>query len=68
MDENTEVSSSKGMAKGKRKLQTRKGSKLLQMQAKAASDSESDTGGHIIYYSALPTDDYFLILVKSCIY
>ncbi|XP_043684386.1 histone acetyltransferase KAT7 isoform X1 [Vespula pensylvanica] len=43
MDDNTEVSSSKGTVKGKRKLQTRKGSKLLQLQAKAASDSESDT-------------------------
>jgi len=32
------------MTKGKRKLQTRKGSKLLQLQAKADSDSESDTG------------------------
>jgi len=39
-----EASSSKIIAKGKRKLQTRKGSKLLQLQAKADSDSESDTG------------------------
>lgn len=39
-----DASSSKIMAKGKRKLQTRKGSKLLQLQAKADSDSESDTG------------------------
>lgn len=43
MDDNAEVSSSKGTVKGKRKLQTRKGSKLLQLQTKAASDSESDT-------------------------
>ncbi|XP_029673177.1 histone acetyltransferase KAT7 isoform X1 [Formica exsecta] len=35
---------SKTVTKGKRKLQTRKGSKLLQLQAKVASDSESDTG------------------------
>lgn len=34
---------SKTVTKGKRKLQTRKGSKLLQLQAKVASDSESDT-------------------------
>ncbi|KAK2580865.1 hypothetical protein KPH14_005939 [Odynerus spinipes] len=43
MDDNAEASPSKGTVKGKRKLQTRKGSKLLQLQAKAASDSESDT-------------------------
>ncbi|XP_078037646.1 lysine acetyltransferase chameau isoform X2 [Augochlora pura] len=35
---------SKATTKGKRKLQTRKGSKLLQLQAKVASDSESDAG------------------------
>ncbi|KAL6268383.1 hypothetical protein P5V15_001518 [Pogonomyrmex californicus] len=38
-----ETSPSKAATKGKRKLQTRKGSKLLQLQAKAVSDSESDT-------------------------
>lgn len=42
-DDHEEVSVSKTPAKGKRKLQTRKGSKILQLQAKA-SDSESDTG------------------------
>jgi len=42
--EDQEASASKTVMKGKRKLQTRKGSKLLQLQAKAASDSESDTG------------------------
>lgn len=41
--EDQEASPSKMTPKGKRKLQTRKGSKLLQLQAKAASDSESDT-------------------------
>ncbi|KAH0945531.1 hypothetical protein HN011_006842, partial [Eciton burchellii] len=41
--EDQEASASKTVMKGKRKLQTRKGSKLLQLQAKAASDSESDT-------------------------
>ncbi|KAL6447465.1 hypothetical protein ACFW04_001567 [Cataglyphis niger] len=40
-DEGTLIS--KTITKSKRKLQTRKGSKLLQLQAKAASDSESDT-------------------------
>ncbi|XP_050464120.1 histone acetyltransferase KAT7 isoform X2 [Cataglyphis hispanica] len=40
-DEGTLIS--KTVTKSKRKLQTRKGSKLLQLQAKAASDSESDT-------------------------
>ncbi|XP_043487784.1 histone acetyltransferase KAT7 isoform X4 [Polistes fuscatus] len=44
IDENIDVNPSKGTVKGKRKLQTRKGSKLLQLQTKAASDSESDTG------------------------
>lgn len=43
MDEPGETGTSKASIKGKRKLQTRKGSKLLQLQAKAASDSESDT-------------------------
>lgn len=43
MDEQ-EAPPAKTAVKGKRKLQTRKGSKLLQLQAKAASDSESDTG------------------------
>ncbi|XP_017756540.1 PREDICTED: histone acetyltransferase KAT7 isoform X2 [Eufriesea mexicana] len=43
MDEHGETGTSKGTTKGKRKLQTRKGSKLLQLQTKAASDSESDT-------------------------
>ncbi|XP_012232018.1 histone acetyltransferase KAT7 isoform X2 [Linepithema humile] len=42
MDEQ-EAPPAKTAVKGKRKLQTRKGSKLLQLQAKAASDSESDT-------------------------
>ncbi|XP_011344100.1 histone acetyltransferase KAT7 isoform X2 [Ooceraea biroi] len=42
--EDQEPPPSKTAAKGRRKLQTRKGSKLLQLQAKAASDSESDTG------------------------
>ncbi|XP_076296658.1 lysine acetyltransferase chameau isoform X4 [Lasioglossum baleicum] len=42
MDEHGETAASKATAKGKRKLQTRKGSKLIQLQAKAASDSESD--------------------------
>ncbi|XP_029166064.1 histone acetyltransferase KAT7 isoform X4 [Nylanderia fulva] len=37
------ASVSKTVPKGKRKLQTRKGSKLLQLQTKAVSDSESDT-------------------------
>lgn len=40
-DEGTSVS--KTVPKGKRKLQPRKGSKLLQLQTKAVSDSESDT-------------------------
>ncbi|XP_029047708.1 histone acetyltransferase KAT7 isoform X4 [Osmia bicornis bicornis] len=44
MDEHGETSALKTSTKGKRKLQTRKGSKLIQLQAKAASDSESDTG------------------------
>ncbi|XP_017878067.1 histone acetyltransferase KAT7 isoform X2 [Ceratina calcarata] len=44
MDEPGEGGKAKTTTKGKRKLQTRKGSKLLQFQAKAASDSESDTG------------------------
>ncbi|XP_012152803.2 lysine acetyltransferase chameau isoform X7 [Megachile rotundata] len=43
MDEHGETSTTKTLNKGKRKLQTRKGSKLIQLQAKAASDSESDT-------------------------
>ncbi|XP_011173629.1 histone acetyltransferase KAT7 [Solenopsis invicta] len=38
-----EASSSKTVVKGKRKLQTRKGNKFLQLQTKAESDSESDT-------------------------
>ncbi|XP_076173966.1 lysine acetyltransferase chameau isoform X3 [Ptiloglossa arizonensis] len=43
MDEHGEtMGASKTATKGKRKLQTRKGSKLLQLQTKAASDSESD--------------------------
>lgn len=49
MDEHGETGTSKATTKGKRKLQTRKGSKLLQLQAKAASDSESDTGIYKIY-------------------
>lgn len=49
MDEHGETGTSKATIKGKRKLQTRKGSKLLQLQAKAASDSESDTGIYKIY-------------------
>ncbi|XP_076628545.1 lysine acetyltransferase chameau isoform X2 [Colletes latitarsis] len=45
MDEHGETTGvSKATTKGKRKLQTRKGSKLLQLQTKAGSDSESDTG------------------------
>ncbi|XP_076173964.1 lysine acetyltransferase chameau isoform X1 [Ptiloglossa arizonensis] len=45
MDEHGEtMGASKTATKGKRKLQTRKGSKLLQLQTKAASDSESDAG------------------------
>ncbi|XP_012271449.1 histone acetyltransferase KAT7 isoform X2 [Orussus abietinus] len=44
LDDNGESGSSKVAAKGKRKLQPRKGSKHLQMQAKLGSDSESDTG------------------------
>ncbi|XP_076239608.1 lysine acetyltransferase chameau isoform X2 [Calliopsis andreniformis] len=44
IDEHGETGTAKGATKGKRKLQTRKGSKLLQLQAKAASDSESDAG------------------------
>lgn len=47
MDEHGETGTTKGTTKGKRKLQTRKGSKLLQLQTKAASDSESDTGTNI---------------------
>nr|XP_012152802.1 PREDICTED: histone acetyltransferase KAT7 isoform X5 [Megachile rotundata] len=43
MDEHGETNTTKTLNKGKRKLQTRKGSKLIQLQAKAASDSESDT-------------------------
>ncbi|XP_076671991.1 lysine acetyltransferase chameau isoform X4 [Andrena cerasifolii] len=42
MDDHGETGGSKAASKGKRKLQTRKGSKLLQLQTKAASDSESD--------------------------
>ncbi|XP_076655883.1 lysine acetyltransferase chameau isoform X2 [Halictus rubicundus] len=42
MDEHGETAASKATTKGKRKLQTRKGSKLIQLQTKAASDSESD--------------------------
>ncbi|XP_076389554.1 lysine acetyltransferase chameau isoform X5 [Megachile rotundata] len=48
MDEHGETSTTKTLNKGKRKLQTRKGSKLIQLQAKAASDSESDT----VWFSA----------------
>lgn len=44
MDDLGEACPLKRPVKGKRKLQTRKGSKLLQLQAKTASDSESDTG------------------------
>lgn len=44
MDDHGEACTSKSPTKNKRKLQTRKGSKLLQLQTKAASDSESDTG------------------------
>ncbi|XP_054002886.1 histone acetyltransferase KAT6B isoform X3 [Hylaeus anthracinus] len=45
MDEHEEMTgASKATTKGKRKLQTRKGSKLLQLQTKTASDSESDAG------------------------
>ncbi|KOX75352.1 Histone acetyltransferase KAT7 [Melipona quadrifasciata] len=43
VDEHGETSTTKATTKGKRKLQTRKGSKLLQLQTKAVSDSESDT-------------------------
>ncbi|XP_032665905.1 histone acetyltransferase KAT7 isoform X2 [Odontomachus brunneus] len=43
VDDHGETCTSKSPTKGKRKLQTRKGSKLLQLQTKAASDSESDT-------------------------
>ncbi|XP_043581005.1 histone acetyltransferase KAT7 isoform X2 [Bombus pyrosoma] len=44
MDEHGETGATKATSKGKRKLQTRKGSKFLHLQTKAASDSESDTG------------------------
>ncbi|XP_043519495.1 histone acetyltransferase KAT7 isoform X1 [Frieseomelitta varia] len=44
VDEHGETGTTKATTKGKRKLQTRKGSKLLQLQTKAVSDSESDTG------------------------
>lgn len=44
VDDHGEACTSKSPTKNKRKLQTRKGSKLLQLQTKAASDSESDTG------------------------
>lgn len=47
IDEHGETTASKATAKGKRKLQTRKGSKLLQLQTKAASDSESDAGTNV---------------------
>ncbi|KAG7213820.1 hypothetical protein KM043_003034 [Ampulex compressa] len=43
VEEHAQGGASKAAVKGKRKLQTRKGSKLLQLQTKAASDSESDT-------------------------
>ncbi|XP_025158019.1 histone acetyltransferase KAT7 [Harpegnathos saltator] len=43
VDDHGKVNNLKTPTKGKRKLQTRKGSKLLQLQTKAASDSESDT-------------------------
>ncbi|XP_068972669.1 histone acetyltransferase KAT7 isoform X1 [Bombus flavifrons] len=43
MDEHGETGATKATIKGKRKLQTRKGSKFLHLQTKAASDSESDT-------------------------
>lgn len=43
VDEHGETGTTKTTTKGKRKLQTRKGSKLLQLQTKAVSDSESDT-------------------------
>ncbi|XP_015607212.1 histone acetyltransferase KAT7 isoform X2 [Cephus cinctus] len=48
MDEQTEGNTTKTTAKGKRKLQTRKGSKLLQLQTKTMSDSESDTGTEMV--------------------
>lgn len=48
MDDHGETGASKAAAKGKRKLQTRKGSKVLQLQAKAASDSESDAGTNVL--------------------
>ena len=48
MDEHGETDTTKATTKGKRKLQTRKGSKLLQLQTKAVSDSESDTGTNIL--------------------
>lgn len=47
MDEHGETGATKATNKGKRKLQTRKGSKFLHLQTKAASDSESDTGTNI---------------------
>lgn len=42
--ETEENGPTKGTVKGKRKLQTRRGSKLLQLQTKATSETESDTG------------------------
>lgn len=48
VDEHGETDTTKATTKGKRKLQTRKGSKLLQLQTKAVSDSESDTGTNIL--------------------
>lgn len=54
-----EASSSKTVTKGKRKLQTRKGSKLLQLQAKADTDSESDTGMSKRFYILKKVKDIF---------
>lgn len=47
MEEHGETGATKATSKGKRKLQTRKSSKFLHLQTKAASDSESDTGTNI---------------------
>lgn len=47
--EDADVSSAPTTPKGKRKLQGRKTNKILQMQTKIISDSESDTGGFTKY-------------------
>lgn len=70
MDDLGEACPSKRPIKGKRKLQTRKGSKLLQLQAKTASDSESDTGIKKDWFKIreLLCDKLLYLQLKICLY